>query len=263
MSVDKLVDSTQLDADLTSVANAIRTKGGTSASLAFPAEFVSAIQAIPSGGSGEWTSEGIANGSEPSGSIVLTGTRIAIYSFYNRDNITNVSAPNATTIENYAFAYCGGLEIVRFDSWEGPASASVNTYIFSYAGSASKTIIVLPSLVNFGARLFNRGNFKAIDIGPNSTGAMGADTFYHNTGKQIVETLILRRTSGVVTANTTDAINGLRNVYVPSALITAYEQASNWSTRVTGGYITFHAIEGSIYETQYADGTPITLGGAA
>lgn len=50
MTVDKLVDSTQLDTDLTSVANAIRTKGGTSASLAFPADFVSAIAAIPSGG---------------------------------------------------------------------------------------------------------------------------------------------------------------------------------------------------------------------
>lgn len=50
MSVDKLVDSTQLDADLTSVANAIRTKGGTSASLAFPADFVSAIGDIPGGG---------------------------------------------------------------------------------------------------------------------------------------------------------------------------------------------------------------------
>ena len=51
MSVDKLVDSTQLDADLTSVANAIRTKGGTSAQLAFPAGFVQAIGDIPSGGS--------------------------------------------------------------------------------------------------------------------------------------------------------------------------------------------------------------------
>lgn len=49
MAVDKLVDSTQLDADLTSVANAIRTKGGTSAQLAFPSEFVSAVQAIPTG----------------------------------------------------------------------------------------------------------------------------------------------------------------------------------------------------------------------
>ena len=50
MAVDKLVDSGQLNTDLTSVANAIRTKGGTSAQLAFPAEFVSAIAAIPSGG---------------------------------------------------------------------------------------------------------------------------------------------------------------------------------------------------------------------
>ena len=47
MSVDKLVDSTQLDSDLTSVANAIRTKGGTSAPLAFPADFITAIMAIP------------------------------------------------------------------------------------------------------------------------------------------------------------------------------------------------------------------------
>lgn len=52
MAVDKLVDSTQLDADLTSIANAIRTKGGTSADLAFPSEFVSAIAAIPTGGGG-------------------------------------------------------------------------------------------------------------------------------------------------------------------------------------------------------------------
>lgn len=50
MAVDKLVDSAQLNADLTSVANAIRTKGGTSAQMAFPAGFVSAVEAIPSGG---------------------------------------------------------------------------------------------------------------------------------------------------------------------------------------------------------------------
>ncbi len=49
MAVDKLVDSTQLDSDLTSVANAIRTKGGTSASLSFPSDFVTAIGAIPTG----------------------------------------------------------------------------------------------------------------------------------------------------------------------------------------------------------------------
>lgn len=49
MAVDKAVDSAQLESDLTSVANAIRTKGGTSSQLEFPSGFVSAVQAIPTG----------------------------------------------------------------------------------------------------------------------------------------------------------------------------------------------------------------------
>lgn len=63
MSADKLVDSTQLDSDLTSVANAIRTKGGTSASLTFPSDFVSAINAISGGGGSTLIAKSItANG---------------------------------------------------------------------------------------------------------------------------------------------------------------------------------------------------------
>lgn len=52
MAIDKAVDSAQLDAGLTSVADAIRAKGGSSASLAFPDGFVSAIQAISTGSGG-------------------------------------------------------------------------------------------------------------------------------------------------------------------------------------------------------------------
>ena len=253
--VIKLVNATSLDAGLTSIADAIRDKGGTSADLAFPDGFVDAVDAIQTGG-GDWSTDGIANLTEPNGPIVLSGMTIGTYAFYTRNRITDVFGPNVTSIGNYAFAYANSLEVVRFNSWQG--TTVTNNYIFAYAGSASKTIIVLPALVNFGSRMFTRGTFKAIDIGPNSTGAIAADTFYHNTGLQTVGTLILRRTSNIVTANSEGAINGLRDVYVPSALITSYEQASNWSARVTGGYITFHAIEGSIYETQYADGTPIT-----
>ena len=40
MALDKLVDSAALDANLTSVANAIRAKGGTSGPMAFPSGFV-------------------------------------------------------------------------------------------------------------------------------------------------------------------------------------------------------------------------------
>ena len=50
MALDKLVDSTQLNSDLTSVANAIRGKGGTSSPLLFPNGFVNAINNIPTTG---------------------------------------------------------------------------------------------------------------------------------------------------------------------------------------------------------------------
>ena len=52
MAYDKVIDSSKLDSDLTSVADAIRSKGGTSEALAFPAGFVSAIKAIEAGGGG-------------------------------------------------------------------------------------------------------------------------------------------------------------------------------------------------------------------
>ena len=55
MALDKLVDSAQLDADLTTVANAIRTRGGTSDTLSFPSGMASAVLAIPSEGGGGTT----------------------------------------------------------------------------------------------------------------------------------------------------------------------------------------------------------------
>lgn len=49
MAVDKAVDSAALESDLTSVANAIRAKGGTTGKLSFPDGYVSAVNAISSG----------------------------------------------------------------------------------------------------------------------------------------------------------------------------------------------------------------------
>lgn len=46
-----MADYKVTDTELTSIANAIRTKGGTSSQLEFPTGFVSAVQAIPTGGS--------------------------------------------------------------------------------------------------------------------------------------------------------------------------------------------------------------------
>lgn len=75
MSLDKLVDSSQLDTDLTSVANAIRTKSGGSSQLAFPAGFVSEIQAIPSGGGGKYDPYGLPSGYTALKYLKATGTQ--------------------------------------------------------------------------------------------------------------------------------------------------------------------------------------------
>ena len=50
MALDKVVDSTQLEADLATVADAIRAKGKTADKLAFPGGFADAIAAISTGG---------------------------------------------------------------------------------------------------------------------------------------------------------------------------------------------------------------------
>lgn len=47
MAIDKAVDSSVLNSGLTSIANAIRSKGGTSAQLSFPSGMKNAVDAIP------------------------------------------------------------------------------------------------------------------------------------------------------------------------------------------------------------------------
>lgn len=89
------------DSSLTSVANAIRTKGGTSAPLEFPTEFVSAIQAIPS--------------SQPTGtksiSITQNGTTTENVADYASAQITanvpqmqrSILRPDAVKVESWSY----------------------------------------------------------------------------------------------------------------------------------------------------------------
>jgi hypothetical protein len=113
MSADKLVDSTQLDSDLTSVANAIRAKSGGSSQLAFPAGFVSEIQAIPSGGgvtplvaSGTYTGAGTITVDIPVGKKMP-----------KKDFLFHLWAPNGTEFVNDSnykvnqfYALCRNME---------------------------------------------------------------------------------------------------------------------------------------------------------
>ena len=52
MAIDKAIDSTEFDSKLTTVADAIRTAGGTTEPMSFPSGMVEAITAIQAGGGG-------------------------------------------------------------------------------------------------------------------------------------------------------------------------------------------------------------------
>lgn len=312
MAVDKLVDSTQLDADLTNVANAIRTKGGTSAQMAFPAGFVSAVNAIPTGvtptGTKQisitqngTTTEDVTNYANAeitvnvpsSGSIpwddfvthnqmydcVINASGIADYALRDLP-VKSIYAPNLTAAVAY-FAAAITLESAIFPSFvdaskcqrlfqgcsEKLVSVSLQnlatgnlTYLFHQCSGL--TSVVLPS---FNGRL-NSNNFRkctsliAIDtLSPTISNA------YEFVDCSNLVTIILRGSSvatleGLTSFNGTPfASNGTGGtLYVPQSLVASYQAETNWSTLLGYPNNQILPIEGSIYETQYADGTPIT-----
>lgn len=235
MSVDKLVDSTQLDSDLTSVANAIRTKGGTSAQLAFPAGFVQAIGEIETGGGGI-SIDGLVENTEPSGDLHIdTATIIEGYSLYNKNSLTSIHSKSVTSIMPYAIR-----------------STSILTAVFEKL-----------------ERLYNRSigecpAVKSIDILGTTANQMFASYAFNNDSA--LDTLIIRvdgvyPLSGGVNAftGTPFASGGTGGtLYVPQAQIANYQAATNWVTLLGYANNQILSIEGSQYENYYADGIPIT-----
>ena len=62
-----------------------------------------------------------------------------------------------------------------------------------------------------------------------------------------------------MTLITNDSNGSGGTLYVPQALISTYQSATNWSTILGYANNQILPIEGSIYENQYADGTPFTM----
>ena len=185
------------------------------------------------GGGGGWSADGLATGAEPSGDITIEASSFREYAFHNCTQLTGVTLPNATNLPKETFSGCS-----RLASFFAP-----NLTAFSGAGCLANSAL---SVIDF----------------PKLT-SLQAATFY---GSHQLTTLILRANSicGVGNANALQdtpfrGYNSLTGtLYVPSALVESYKTANNWKTLYEAGTMTILPIEGSIYETQYADGTPIT-----
>lgn len=315
MALDKLVDSSQLDADLTSVANAIRTKGGTSGQLAFPAGFVSAVQAIETGGAaptlvtktitGNGTYNASSDNADGYSSVTVNvqgGSGYTVDEIGAVDGISGDLVFNGRIKRQNAFYGCTGItSVVINSSDQGVASAVFmnctnlvsatdnNTHEFGgdyFNGCTKLTTLVAPNLFHISARAFQRTKIRYLvlpncgfiwkagcgsctsligaDLGgyPNQAGTIEADAFNGATSMNI---LIWRFKTGVPQLKNISAFTNTPfasgkaggTLYVPQDLIASYQAATNWSTILGYPNNKILPIEGSIYETQYVDGTAI------
>ena len=243
----------------------------------------------PSGGSGV-TFDEMATGTY-SGDVVLTVDRIKEQAF-SRSGITSVSSQSVAQVGANAFVDCHQLVSANFSGLINLSGSLVGSQMFF--NCKRMTSIGFPELIWVADSMFRActaivyGIFpkaehihqnsllgcislQAVDVGAKATGALtAANNLIHGSsafsGCTVLNKLIIRQTNRIMALNNINAFNNTPfadgkaggTLYVPQALIASYEAATNWSTILGYANNSIAAIEGSIYENAYADGTPIT-----
>lgn len=211
---------------------------------------------------GEWTTLGIAQGLEPNGEITLDSITLAYYAFASsaitKFRGTNIILP--PTIKPF-----NGSQVE-----EVFLQSDSNTQIHGLFSSCAKlkkiVLVVANNKLSTYSMAQNDAQLEIFDI----TGALSFQTNGFS-GCTNLKTLILRN-NNIYAVQNTAVFNGTPfasggaggTIYIPKSLYDQlgtgtndYKAASVWSTLDGYGTIAWKQIEGSIYETQYADGTPI------
>ena len=174
------------------------------------------------------------------GGLIASPITLNDSAFRDTSNMNIGFFPRLTTINgSYALA--------------GTYNVSKGSTVTAFVAPALTTVSNNRDFLSFNSALV------AVDLG--SPSRLHNTSFDSNTA---METLILR-TSTVTPLNNINAFNNTPfasgktggTLYVPSALISSYQSASNWSTILGYADNSIQAIEGSYYETHYADGTVI------
>lgn len=162
----KVVDADKLDADLQTVADAIKSKAGTEETMEFPSGFASAVENMPT------ADHTIEDG-------LITGTlteytndrveKVRDHALYEQRTIASVYFPRATTIGNNALRQMAELKSVNFpvvttigdyafsscsklDSAYFPLVRELGEYVFQ--GCSSLKSVCFPSLTSIGRNAF-------------------------------------------------------------------------------------------------------------
>ena len=186
--------------------------------------------------------------------VVNSLTTCGIGLFTGCANLKSVSMPALTTITGQnTFFNCKKLETVDL-----PALHTAQIHGTFYFTKVKKVVFGkygaitnLKGPINLTYTAFNQSTCEIIDCSSKVTvtgGFAGSST----------TTAIFRSTEISTLNNVNNIPTTFTTIYCPASLVSDYQTAVNWSTLYNNGRLTFLPIEGSIYETQYADGTPIT-----
>jgi hypothetical protein len=239
---------------LTAYANTITGKSDTTLSDAV----VSLANGYGQGGG--YSLDDIASGAEPSGVFDITGVNfVRDYAFYKYPNITEVKGKTSILTAN-CFMGCTGIEKIHVELTGNTGGAN-----YFNGCTKLKTAVFLQN-ITYGEysgaySMFN--GCTSLEVADLMAQRLGNNTFFNN---QKLNTLILRNTSQRTAFNGDPKFSMTQfkesgtggTLYVPQSMISAYEADSDWSTLLSYSNNKILPIEGSIYETQYADGTPIS-----
>lgn len=186
--------------------------------------------------------------------------------FYNCLGLTSVDFPNVTIIGNECFRNCSNNDLTGLIF---PSVTSVGAQIVN----GCKANLVFPSLLQTVINSFSTWKGKEVDLGVNFHKFEGF-TFNGMNANDPYDTLILRNSTQVVAAQSNTGLVNAQfsanksggTVYIPRVLYdhlgdgSALDYKANtvWNAMLNANpNNSFAPIEGSYYETHYADGTLI------
>lgn len=204
------------DTDLTSVASAIRTKGGTSRQLVFPSGFVSAINNIQTGsGTTDELVKKMITGDGIITELPSDITSIRDYAFHTGPLVNFTVLPNGITdIGKYAF-YDNTPNITSLPS----SLKNIGEYAFMQVvrgsvGDSLRTISLPDGLLTIGDFAFANNKYLQLTSIPSSVTSIGAYAFGNCTG---LTTITFKGTPIGIESDAFEHCNNLTTINVPWA----------------------------------------------
>ena len=249
------------DTSLTAVADAIRSKGGTSEALAFPAGFVSAIAAIEAGGSG--------GGGEVTPPTTPTDgkTRVYIHLEYGRtspmlgvcprgtvtvdwgdgtepDTLTGTSTTTVKWTPTHEYTapgdYVIALTVKGTMGFYGNSASNQYSGILRYASGAdarNRAYQNAVQIVEIGEGVtsicnyvfYNCYSLASITI-PESVTTIGSYAFQNCYGMRYYDFISCPSVPALASTNAFNGIPSDCQMLIPAALYDEWSAATNWAT---------------------------------